>query len=131
MTQSNISRPVESYAEAWARVRGRLRSEAGEAAYGSWLKPLTLVSVKGGVARMAVPTRFMRDWVVGNYKQVILTLWRDEDDAILNAEIVVQPPRPKADEKALRHADGNRAAAPQSGRPRRERSAPAQREPPR
>ena len=27
----------------WARVRGRLRSEYGEQAYRSWLKPLTLV----------------------------------------------------------------------------------------
>ncbi len=98
MTQSeDVSeyRPQESYTDAWARVRGRLRADAGEAAYSSWLKPLTLVSIKGGVARMAVPTRFMRDWVVGNYKKVILALWRDEDDAILNVEIVVQPPRPK------------------------------------
>ena len=28
--------------EQWARVRGRLRTEVGEAAYRSWLKPLTL-----------------------------------------------------------------------------------------
>lgn len=83
------------YADTWARVRGRLRADAGEAAYSSWLKPLTLVSIKGGIARMAVPTRFMRDWVIGNYKENILSLWRDEDEAILSVEIVVQPPRPK------------------------------------
>jgi len=28
----------------WARVRGRLRAEFGEAAYKSWLKPLTFKS---------------------------------------------------------------------------------------
>ncbi len=91
---ANEYRAVQAYAEVWARIRGRLRAEAGEAAYSSWLKPLTLVSIKGGVARMAVPTRFMRDWVIGNYKEIVLTLWRDEDEAILSVEIVVQPPRP-------------------------------------
>jgi chromosomal replication initiator protein len=86
--------------EVWARVRGRLRAEAGEAAYSSWLKPLTLVSVKIGVVRMSVPTRFMRDWVLGNYKDMILNLWREESEAILDAEIVVQPPLPKRPAKA-------------------------------
>ncbi len=86
---------MQFYADTWARVRGHLRADAGEAAYGSWLKPLTLISIKGGVARMAVPTRFMRDWVIGNYKENILSLWRDEDGAILSVEIVVQPPRPR------------------------------------
>jgi len=83
--------------EQWARVRGRLRAEVGEAAYRSWLKPLTMVSVKNDVVRMAVPTRFMRDWVLSNYAQRIETLWRDEHPEIAHVEIVVQPPeRPTA-----------------------------------
>jgi chromosomal replication initiator protein len=78
--------------EQWARVRGRVRGEVGEAAYRSWLKPLTLVSVKKNVVRLAVPTRFMRDWVLGNYAQRIEALWRDEDLDVAQVEIVVQPP---------------------------------------
>jgi len=78
--------------EKWARVRGRLRAEVGEAAYRSWLKPLTMVSVKKNVVRMAVPTRFMRDWVLSNYAQRIEALWCEEDDDIARVEIVVQPP---------------------------------------
>ncbi len=97
MRQESDDRQSGSYEEAWARVRGRLRVEAGEAAYGSWLKPLTLVGVNGGAVRMAVPTRFMRDWVLGNYKDVLLTLWRQEDESILNAEVVVQPPPRRSD----------------------------------
>jgi chromosomal replication initiator protein len=107
--------------ESWARVRGRLRAEAGEAAYSSWLKPLTLVSVKIGVVRMSVPTRFMRDWVLGNYKDMILSLWREESEAILDAEIVVQPPAAKRPAKV--------ALVPEQdeGRPRIDRqSEPAQ-----
>jgi chromosomal replication initiator protein len=78
--------------EEWARVRGRLRAEVGDAAFRSWLKPLTMVGAKNGVARMSVPTRFMRDWVVSNYAERIQILWQDEDVGIERVEIVVQPP---------------------------------------
>jgi chromosomal replication initiator protein len=78
--------------EQWARVRGRLRAEVGEAAFRSWLKPLTLLSAKKGVVRMAVPTRFMRDWVRSNYAERISALWGEEDDVVRKIEIVVQPP---------------------------------------
>ena len=78
--------------EEWARVRGRLRAEVGDAAFRSWLKPLTMVGAKDGVARMSVPTRFMRDWVVSHYAERIQSLWQDEGIGIERVEIVVQPP---------------------------------------
>ncbi len=86
--------------EEWARVRGRLREEVGDAAFRSWLKPLTMVGAKDGVARMSVPTRFMRDWVVSHYAERIQSLWQDESVGIERVEIVVQPPprpEPKPD----------------------------------
>jgi chromosomal replication initiator protein len=76
----------------WARVRGRLRADVGEAAFRSWLKPLTLMGIGKGVVRMAVPTRFMRDWVQSNYAEQIRLLWGDEDEQIRKVEIVVLPP---------------------------------------
>jgi chromosomal replication initiator protein len=100
--------------EQWARVRGRLRGEVGEAAYRSWLKPLTLVSIKKGVVRLAVPTRFMRDWVLGNYAQRIEALWRDEELDVAQVEIVVQPPdrpTPRPD-STPRRTDSPEPAAP-------------------
>jgi chromosomal replication initiator protein len=78
--------------EQWARVRGRLRNEVGEAAFRSWLKPLTLLSLREGTVRLAVPTRFMRDWVQSNYAETLSGLWRDESRGALKVEIVVQPP---------------------------------------
>ncbi len=89
-----------SSGEEWARVRGRLRAEVGEAAFRSWLKPLTMVSAKQGVVRMSVPTRFMRDWVVSHYAERIQSLWQEEAVGISRVEIVVQPPprpEPKLD----------------------------------
>ena len=74
----------------WARVRARLRSEVGEAAYKSWLKPLTLLAVDKGEVRLAVPTRFMRDWVRSHYADRIRALWAGENRQIQGVDIVVQ-----------------------------------------
>ena len=74
----------------WARVRGVLRAEVGESAYKSWLKPLTLLDVASGTVRVAVPTRFMRDWVVGHYGDRIRELWMDEDPSVDSLDIVIQ-----------------------------------------
>ncbi|WP_299400450.1 chromosomal replication initiator protein DnaA [Pelagibius sp.] len=78
--------------EQWARVRGKLRAEVGEAAYRSWLTPLTLAGARNGKLRLAVPTRFMRDWVASNYAARLDALWTEEDPSIAGIEIVVQPP---------------------------------------
>ncbi len=84
---------IDSTTQAlWTRVRGRLRAEVGEAAYRSWLKPLVLVGAKEGAVRLAVPTRFMRDWVKKNYAEQIFELWGDEDGVIRKIDIVVQSP---------------------------------------
>ena len=75
----------------WVRVRARLKGEFGEAAYKSWLKPLTLVSVEDGTVRISVPTRFMQDWVRQHYADRIKTLWRAENKLVRTVEVVVQP----------------------------------------
>jgi chromosomal replication initiator protein len=73
----------------WSRVQSRLREEYGEAAYRSWLQPLSLCGASGGVARIAVQTRFMRDWIAARYADRLRALWAAEDPAITAVEIVV------------------------------------------
>lgn len=112
------SETTNQLAEPWARVRGRLRAEVGDAAFRSWLKPLVLLSLREGVVRLAVPSRFMRDWVSGNYADRLRDLWREEEPKILDVEIVVQPPaRPDnrdrmPEELPERPAGANRPASP-------------------
>ncbi|MBO22819.1 MAG: chromosomal replication initiator protein DnaA [Rhodospirillaceae bacterium] len=77
--------------EQWTRVRARLRNDAGEAAFNSWLKPLTLGDFNGGRLRVAVPTRFMRDWIDQNYGERLFELWAGENDAVKSVEIIVEP----------------------------------------
>ena len=81
----------------WARVRGMLRAEVGESAYTSWIKPVTLIGIDSGVVRVAVPTRFMRDWILGHYAERLRELWTEEDEAINALEVVVHAEPGQAD----------------------------------
>ena len=65
-------------AEQWTRIRALLRAEVGDAAFNSWLKPLTLGEILGTRLRIAVPTRFMRDWIEQNYGTKLTEFWKEE-----------------------------------------------------
>jgi len=73
----------------WARVRGKLREEVGDAAYRSWLRSMTLYGVDEGRVKIGVPTRFLRDWVSQHYAERIRVLWNGENEAIAAVEIMV------------------------------------------
>ena len=104
----------DSLAEQWARVRGRLRQEVGEAAFRSWLKPLTLSGQRGQSVRMAVPTRFMRDWVSSNYADRLRALWTSENPKVTAVEIVVQAPERTGRGQAVGADQPNASRAPES-----------------
>ncbi len=81
----------------WDRVKGRLRDEVGDTAYRSWVGPITLHDVSDGSVRLALPTRFMRDWVATHYGERLRALWGAENPAVRSVEIVVgdlRQPRP-------------------------------------
>ena len=80
----------ESLPAQWARIRSRLRAEYGEAAYRSWLKPLTLSGTSDEVVQLTVPTRFMRDWVEAQYGERLLSLWTSENTVIKNVDILLE-----------------------------------------
>jgi len=84
-------RPDSVLATQWTHVRARLRTEFGESTFNSWLKPLTLTEVQGDRARLAVPTRFMRDWTDTNYAGRIQELWAEVGDRIRSVEVIVEP----------------------------------------
>src|SRR5215470_15976771 len=87
MDEASQLRAVEAQ---WARVRGRLRAEVGEAAFKSWLNPLTFDGVRDGAVKMMLPTRFMRDHVMKHYAERLKTLWSGEIPGIKGVDIGVQ-----------------------------------------
>ncbi len=93
-------------AAQWDRVQDRLRDEFGDAAFKSWVKPMAVAGLRDGAVTLAVPTRFIRDWVLTHYADRIRTLWNGENPAVRSIDIAVvagtprtvpeQRPRPAA-----------------------------------
>jgi chromosomal replication initiator protein len=87
-----INDGLDGNAEAqWARIRGRLRGELGEAAFKSWLKPLTLKGLDDGIVRISVSTKFMRDWVSNHYGERLGNLWAEENPNVHAVKFLVEP----------------------------------------
>ncbi len=80
--------------ERWEAVLTQMRAEVGEAAFDSWLKPMTVRDVSEEQIRISVPTRFMRDWVVAHYADRLQDLWKT------NVEVFVQSDHAERDETA-------------------------------
>jgi len=104
----------DSIEEQWGRICGKMKGEIGDAAFKSWLKPMSLQNVDGNTLKIAVPTRFMRDWVITHYVDRIQNLWRIENSAIKSLEVFVQSDRDKPSPNAALAAKGGPFAAPLS-----------------
>jgi chromosomal replication initiator protein len=94
----------------WARVRAKLRKELGDTAYRSWIRPLTLLGVEGGEARLGATTRFVRDWVRSHHADLIRTIWASENREIVAVDIAVQAATTVARSEDLARAEPPRPA---------------------
>ena len=66
---------------AWARIRTSLRESAGARLFDQWLKPVDLVpnaDTEAGLdtVRLALPSKFMADWVRSHYADRLLLEFR-------------------------------------------------------
>jgi chromosomal replication initiator protein len=111
MSNANGSSVVDG---EWAQVCSHMRDEIGDAAFDSWLKPISVRSLEQGIANISVPTRFMRDWVVNNYLEQIKALWFNLNADVQDVEIVVANANSSG---ILSQASQNAAAASQRPAP--------------
>lgn len=78
-----------SLTEQWRRVRSRLQAELGEATFNSWFKQVDLMGMDDGRVLLAVPSRFVRNWVQSHFAERLSALWHEEDPACLRVEVLV------------------------------------------
>jgi chromosomal replication initiator protein len=81
---------AEAAAELWGRVKARLRAEFGEAVFSSWFARLDFEACDAAALRLSVPTRFLKQWIHGNYGDRLTELWRAESGDVRRVEIVVR-----------------------------------------
>jgi chromosomal replication initiator protein len=105
----------KSLSTQWTRIRGRLRAEYGEAAYRSWLKPLTLCGFSDGRVKLSAPTRFMRDWVDSQYGERLARLWKAEVEEIEGVDFILEGIMSTAPAASQVRVAGKAAAAPSPG----------------
>ena len=103
-------------AATWEAVREALREELGEVAYRNWLAPLGFAGAEDGRVTMTAPTRFLRDWVLQQYADLIRATWQREQSTVRAIDIVVDPLAHAAGEAASA-TETSRAAAPATRRP--------------
>lgn len=100
----------------WERVCAHMRAEIGEAAFQSWLKPMSVREISDGVVKISVPTRFMRDWVVAHFIDRLSVLWRNENPDVQAVDVFIQPERGQQRAAAKNESPAPSAAKEKSGR---------------
>ncbi len=102
MTDKMSYPSAPALSDEWDRVRARLRSEVGDAAFNSWLRPLALASedVVSDAVVLSTTTPFMRDWVTNNYVNRIRDIWRIERAGLRGIRIVVRSAAERAAQPA-------------------------------
>lgn len=84
-----------SAGETWARVKRRLRAELGEDVYTSWFARLELDGVEDGIARLTVPTRFLKSWIEAHYIDRVLATYRAENSSVERIAVSVRGSAPR------------------------------------
>jgi chromosomal replication initiator protein len=72
------------------RVRAQLQAKLGTEVFNSWFGRVKLENVSGGVALHSVPTAFLKSWLYSHYRELLLDLWKQEDPAVLRADVAVR-----------------------------------------
>lgn len=78
---------------ALGRAGDRLRRRLGEATFDAWFSKAWIENHSGAVVRIAVPSRFVADWLRNRYEAPIVDALRAEVRTVERVEIVVRPPR--------------------------------------
>jgi chromosomal replication initiator protein len=74
----------------WDRIKKRLHTELGDDVFLSWFGRVEFEALDQGVARLSVPTRFLRKWIQAHYADRVLALWKAEEPAIGRVELTVR-----------------------------------------
>ena len=84
----------------WAAIRAALLAECGARTFDNWLKPVTLLGVDGDIVRLALPTRFLADWIQTNFLERLRSLWSAYRPDLRHVTLTVVPAMKAADQAA-------------------------------
>ena len=75
----------------WTALKKDLKKIVGDTSYNNWLRQLVFLSIKDTTISFAVPTKFLRDWIVNNYADKIKNQCKKYVNKIDAIKFVVKP----------------------------------------
>ena len=75
---------------SWDKIVKELKTSLDKDTFQNWIKPISFESQIATTLNLAVPTRFLRDWVIRNYASVIKKAYLDQGVTIDKLAILVK-----------------------------------------
>lgn len=75
--------------QRWSNITPILKRELGDAAFKSWIAPLSAKSCATGVLTLTAPSRFVRDWIKTHYTERMRQLWTQQGEALVRIDVEI------------------------------------------
>ena len=89
--QQNLQDGNEERLINWQDILQELKKNFGNDIYESWIKNINLKKEYNHYLVLAVPTRFIRDWVVSRYADKILDVIKKNKETVTRIEFAIEP----------------------------------------
>lgn len=95
----------------WLNLRELLLQEFGDVVFRNWISHLSFVELKDKTVVLSSPSKFIREWVLNNYKGVIELIVRSVNPSLENIDILVVESQNSFSPENLVNANENKASA--------------------
>ena len=89
MNNTYTHKNFEKFNLDWTSVQAELKLKLGLEVYESWIKKINLVEEFNNYILLAVPTRFIRDWITSRYLDQILQTIKKYKKEIIRIELKI------------------------------------------
>lgn len=74
----------------WKETRERLKNQLSEGVFKSWISKLNFESISDNIAHFTAPTKFIRDWILNNFKDDIISSFKQAESNIKEIKIFIK-----------------------------------------
>ena len=89
MSKTFKNKSLDKITLDWSLIQSELKLKLGKEVYESWIKKINLFEEFNNYVLLAVPTRFIRDWITSRYLDQILQTLKKHKKEILRIEFKI------------------------------------------
>ena len=90
MNNSHSNKNIGKINLDWTLMQSELKQKLGTDVYESWIRKINFVEEFNNYILLAVPTRFIRDWITSRYLDQILQTIKLHKKEIIRIEFVIE-----------------------------------------